>query len=214
MKPKHLFSSAVFVLSLCGFFEGLAWADNVPATQPADSPAMKEVRQQLLDWDKQTGKMSLEEVRKTFHTENDREATYFDWVAHEAWEASKTELAVREKWGPEGDAKFLHVQGGTTVEDDQACDINVDGNHAIASWKIEGTTPLPMIKIDGHWLVDGHATFERLRKDDPNPETDKHDSAALMKQARQDIDSGKFDDVDSFIADFQKKATAAPEGGN
>jgi hypothetical protein len=188
---------------------------DAPATQPvgspADSPDVKAIRDQLLKWDKEAADMSLEDMRKTYHTENDREAKYLDFVAHETWEACKTEKAVREKWGADADAKFSHSIGMSTFEDDQKADIKIDGDHATVTWSYKESTPLSMIKVDGHWLNDAHAMFEAGLKEDPNIESEKHSQAKLMKQARDDISAGKFDDADAFIADFKTKLEA---GGN
>jgi hypothetical protein len=209
MQKLHLLCFA-FALNLCAL---AVHADEQPTTQSADLPAVKEVRDKIVEWDKTYPTMSLEDVRKTFHTENDREAKYYDWMAHETWEGSKTEKAVRDKWGSDADAKYMHPQGGSTIEDDQVCTIKVDGDHAVASWKIENSQPLSMIKIDGHWLVDGHTMFEQGIKDNPNMDENTPSTARLMKKAREDIEAGKFDDADSFIADFQKNA-GTPPGGN
>jgi hypothetical protein len=182
-----------------------------PTILPVDTPEVKAVRDSLLQWDKDEGKMSLEEVRKLYHTDNDREAVYMDWLAHENWEEGKTEQAIRDKWGSAAAAEFAHLQDGSTYEDDQVCDIKVDGDRAVASWNIKDSTPLPMIKVDGKWFVDGHAMFEQGLKDNPNMETDRQSTGKLMKSARDDIEQGKFDDADSFLADFKKKLTS-PDG--
>jgi hypothetical protein len=181
-----------------------------PTTLPADTPAVAELRQQLLDWDVNTPKMSLEEFRKTFHTENEREATYCDFLAIDNLETLKTEQAVRDKWGPAADAKFAHMTGMSTAEDDRVCHISVDGNHATVSWDLDGMKPEKFIKLDGHWLADNHTMFADWLKDDPTMETDKNPTGKLMKQVRSDIAADKYDDADGFIADFKKKW----EGGN
>jgi hypothetical protein len=176
-----------------------------PTTKPVDTPEVKVVRDTLLQWDKDEGKMSLEQVRKLYHTDNDREAVYMDWLAHENWEEGKTEQAIRDKWGNAAAAQFAHLQDGSTFEDDQVCDIKVDDDRAVATWNIKDFTPLPMIRVDGKWLVDGHAMFEQGLKGNPKMETDRQSTGKLMKSARDDIEQGKFDDADSFLADFKKK---------
>ena len=183
-----------------------------PSTQPADTPEVKEVRQQMLEWDADIAKMSLADFRKTFHTENDREAEYADFLAHDTWEAGKTEQAVRDKWGADADQQFCRLVGFTTREEDAVCAIKVDGNHAVASWdNIKDAKPEKMIKVDGHWLSDVHAMWDDWIAENPNMETDKHPMGKLMKQARDDIADGKFDDADSFVKDLQTKFQA-PEG--
>jgi len=47
--------------------------------------------------------------------------------------------------------------------------------------------------------------FEQQLKNNPNLETERFSTGKLMKQAREDIDAGKFDDADSFIADLKTK---------
>ena len=216
--PRMLCSIRHAGLLILGFalLVSSAYADEPatqPTTQPADTAEVKVVRQQLLAWDNDIPKMSLEECRKTFYTQNDREAVYSDWAAHEGWEANKTEQAVRDKWGPEADAKFAHLIGYTSREDDAVCHIQVDGDHATISWDLKDMTPQKLIKVDGKWLNDMHAEFQDQLKLDPNMETDRRDTAKLMTQAREDIASGKFDDADSFIADFKNKFES-PAPGN
>ena len=183
-----------------------------PTTMPADTPAVGEVRKQLLDWDIQMPKMSLEQFRKTFHTENEREALYCDFLAIDNLESLKTEQAIRDKWGPDADAQFAHLTGYSTIEDDAVCQISVDGSHANVSWHLPNMKPEKFVKIDGHWLADNHAMFADWLKDDPQMETDKYPSGKLMKQLRADIGSGKYEDLASFIADFRAKWGMPPDG--
>jgi hypothetical protein len=184
-------------------------AAAVPSTQPADSADVKEVRQQMLEWDADLAKMSLADFRKTFHTENDREAEYADFLAHDTWEAGKTEQAVRDKWGADADQQFCRLVGFTTREEDATCTIKVDGNHAVASWdNIKDMKPEKMIKVDGHWQSDVHAMWDDWIAENPNMETDKNPIGKKMKQARDDIAAGKFDDADSFVGDLKAKMQA------
>jgi hypothetical protein len=200
---------------VCATMVSVAHAE-VSATQPttrlADSPQVQAVREQLLAWDRDYPKMSLEECRKTYYTQSDREAVYCDWEAHESWEANKTEQAVRDKWGPEADAKFAHIIGYTSREDDAVCHIQVEGDHAIISWDMKDMTPEKLVRVDGHWLIDMHSLFADRLKDDPNTETNRYSTGKMMARARQEIDSGKFDDADSFIADFKNKWDNPPPG--
>jgi hypothetical protein len=187
---------------------GSARAD-APATQPSDAPEVKAIRDQLLDWDKKAPTMSLEETRKEFHSDNDKEARYLDFMAHESWEAAKTQQAVRDKWGAEAETRFAHLLGSSTAEDDQVCTIKVDGDHATVSWdNIKNSSPVAMIKVDGHWFADGHALYAQATADNPNQEPEQHPMGKVMKQAREDLTAGKFDDADAFIADFKSKIGA------
>jgi hypothetical protein len=190
---------------------------NPPATQPAtpptDSPEAKEVRKQLLQLDADQAKMSLFDYRATFHTENDREAEYADYLAHDSWEGGKTEQAVRDKWGADADAQFCRLVGFTSREEDAVSEIKVDGDHATITWTIKGSTPQKVIKVNGRWLSDVHAMFDDWLAQDPNMESNKRSTIKVMQQARADIDAGKFDDADSFIKDLQQKL-AAPADGN
>jgi hypothetical protein len=193
------------VATLCG--------THAHADAPVDTPEVKAVRDLLLDWDKNDPKMSLEEARKCYHTTNDKEATFFDYIAHENWEEAKLQQAVRDKWGAQAEAKFAHYQGGSTLEDDQICQIKVDGDHATVTWPdIKDATPLQLIKVDGKWLVDGHALYEEAVKDDPTKAPAQPANAKLYKQAAADIVAGKFDDVDEFISDFKAKSAASTDG--
>jgi hypothetical protein len=182
-----------------------------PSTRPVDTAAVKEVRDQMLAWDADIAKMSLEEFRKTFHTENDREAQYADFLAHDTWECGKTELAVRDKWGADADQQFSRLVGFTTIDEDRVCDIKVDGDHAVASWTIKDMKPEKLIKINGHWQSDVHAMWDDWIAENPTMETDKRPLGKLMKQERADLADGKFDDADSFMKDLQTKM-AAPDG--
>jgi hypothetical protein len=184
-----------------------------PATQSAESAEIKEVRRAILDRDDAAPKMSLQDYRKTYFTQNDREAIFCDRQAHDAWEAGRTEEAVREKWGVAADAAFAHQCGFTSPEDDQVCHVKVDGDHAVISWDLKGTEPEELIKVDGQWLTDMHAMFERHLKENPDFDSMRFPIAKLFKDARADIDSGKFDDVDSFLADFKTKMEM-PQVGN
>jgi len=185
---------------------------DAPATKPVaaadngDSPEVKVVRDTLLDWDKNTFKHTLEQERKLYHTTNDREASFMDFVAHENWEESKTQEVVRQKWGAEAEAEFAHFLAGSTLEDDRNCKIKVDGDHATVTWEnIKDSTPLHLIKVDGHWLVDGHAMYEEATKDDPTKEPDQIPTVKLMKQFAEDIKAGKYDDADAFMDDVKSK---------
>lgn len=185
----------------------------VPATQPAatqpaapDSPEVKAVRDQLLKWDADVATMSLADFRKTFHTENDREAQYTDFLAHEDWEFAKTEQAVRDKWGADADAQFCRVMGGSTDrEDDQICHIKVNGDHAVATWDIKDMKPEKFIKVDGQWLEDVHAMWDDWLADDPNMEINRRPLGKLMQQMRADLADGKYDDADAFNKDLQTR---------
>jgi hypothetical protein len=202
MKIEQMRNISSFIVAI--MLGSIACAD-MPTTAPIDSPAEKEVRQQIIAWDNDMPKMSLAECRKCYYTQTDREAVYTDWQAHENWEANKTEQAVRDKWGPEADAKFAHVAGYSSREDDAVCHIKVDGNRATLTWDLKDMTPEILIKIDGHWLIDQHSEFADWLKTDPTMETDRRSTGKLMRQAREDIAGGKFDDADAFIADFKNK---------
>jgi hypothetical protein len=180
-----------------------------PSTRPVDTADVKEVRTQMLAWDTDIAKMSLEDFRKTFHTENDREAEYADFLAHDTWETGKTEQAVRDKWGAEADAQFCRLVGFTSREEDQVCEIKVDGDHAVASWTIKDMKPEKMIKVNGKWLCDVHALWDEWIAENPNMETEKRPLGKVMKDARSDIADGKYDDADSFVKDVQAKIQAA-----
>jgi hypothetical protein len=204
--------TSIILAVVLGSVASITRAD-APATMPADSPAEKEVRQQMIAWDNDMPKMSLEQCRKCYYTQTEREATYADWQAHENWEANKTEQAVRDKWGPDADAKFAHIAGYSSREDDAVCHIKVDGNKATGTWDLKDMTPEILIKIDGHWLIDQHSEFDDWLKTNPTMETDRRSTGKLMQQAREDIASGKFDDADAFIADFKNK-WENPQPGN
>jgi hypothetical protein len=186
-----------------------------PTTAPAanEDPAAKEVRDTLVQWNKLSPTWTLAELRKIEHTENDREAIYSDYIAHEGWEECKVQKAVRDKWGSEAEAKFAHICTTDTIEDDQAADVTVDGNKAQVTFKAKEITPLPMIKIDGHWLLDMHTFFDQQSKDNADFDKNNVHTATLMKQAAADIAAGKFDDADAFLADFKTKFQALT-GGN
>jgi hypothetical protein len=196
----------------------LAWASlarlcfaDVPATQPADSPEVKEVRKAILDRDDSAAKLSLEDFRKTYYTETDREAVYCDRVAHDGWEAGRVEQLVRDKWGSKADADFAHFCGFSSREDDQVCHISVDGDHAVVTWDIKAAPPESLIKINGRWLTDMHAMFEKHQKENPNFDAIHFPIARFFSSARADIDAGKYDDADAFMADFKAKL-GNPEG--
>jgi hypothetical protein len=178
---------------------------QLPATQPADSPETKEVRQAILDRDDSAAKLSLEEFRKTYYTQTEREAVYCDRLAHDGWEAGKVEQRVRDKWGPKADADFAHFCGFSSREDDAVCHIQVDGDHAVLSWDIKGTAPESLVRINGRWFTDMHAMFEKHQKENPNFDAIHFPIARFFTSARTDIDAGKYDDADAFMADFKAK---------
>jgi hypothetical protein len=188
-------------------------ATTAPTTAPVDSPDAVAVRQQLTDWDKSGATISLADLRKFYHTTTDREASFMDRIAHENWEECKTERAILSTWGLDAQKQFAHLLGDSILQDDEVCKVKVDGEHAVVSWDIKEIADLPMIKIGSHWFADGHVLFEDAIKDDPDVETNRHSDLKLVKQARADITSGKFDDFDSFFADFKQKMDA-PTGGN
>jgi predicted RNA-binding protein Jag len=179
----------------------------------ADNAMQKEVRDRMLDWDDNAFKLSLVDFRKTFYTENEREATYADYLAHDQWEVLKTEMAIRQKWGAEADAQFASMMGFTTREQDLAAHIEVTDNHAVITWDIKDSRPDKMIKVDGKWLDDVHALWDQMLADDPNFETNHVTNAPLMKQIRADIADGKYDDADSCIKDIKTKLEN-PNPGN
>jgi hypothetical protein len=183
------------------------------ADAPADTPEVKTLRDLLLDWDKNDAKWSLEQERKCYHTTTDKEATYLDYIAHENWEEAKLQQAVRDKWGADAEAKFAHFLSASTLEDDQVCEIKIDGDNATVTWaNIKDSTPLKMVKVDGHWLVDGHALYEEAVKEDPTKAPNQPPMGKIMKQSAADIAAGKFDDIDEFMSDFKAKYTADPDG--
>lgn len=117
----------------------------------------------------------------------------------------KTEQEVHNKWGPDADTQFCRVVESTTREEDQACDLKVDGDHAVATWNIKGIQPEKLIKVDGHWMSDIHGMWNDWIAQNPSMESDKHPLGPTMKQARTEIEDGKFDDVDSFVRDLRMK---------
>jgi hypothetical protein len=189
------------------FLTALVHADG-PTTAPADSPAVKEVRDTFIDWNKKCAGWTLAQVRQIFHTTTDREAIFADFTAHEVWEESRTQRAVLEKWGAEVEAKFAHADGTDTVTDDLAADITVDGDHATVTFKVKEIQAVPMIKVGGHWLMDMHAMCEGLEKANPDYDKNLTGTAKLMKQAAADITANKFDDADAFLADIKPKLDA------
>ena len=128
------------------------------------------------------------------------------------WEEGKTQFAVRSKWGPKTEAEFAHANSTDTIEDDQTAEIKVDGNTAVVIFTTKEISPTSLIKVDGHWLVDIHAMFDLVIKDDPQGDKDHVSTGKLMKQLRADIAAGKFDDADSFINDFQARLKARLTG--
>ena len=211
-KPSTFLPQLILTMGVATAIPCTSLRADAPATKPAavadngDTPEVKVVRDTLLDWDKNMFKHSLEEERKLYHTTNDKEATFMDSVAHQNWEESKTQEAVRQKWGAEAEANFAHFLQGSTLADDKVSKISVDGDHATVTWeKIEGSTPLPLIKVDGHWLVDGHAMYEEATKDDPTKEPEMPPTVKLMKQFADDIKAGKFEDADAFMDEFKSK---------
>jgi hypothetical protein len=171
----------------------------------ADTPAQKEVRDAMLNWDDNASKLSLADFRKTFHTENEREAVYADYAAHHEWEVLKTEMVIRQKWGPEADAQFAELMGFTTREQDLSAHIEVNGDHAVITWDIKDSHPDHMIKVDGKWQDDIHGLWDDMVADNPNFETEHPATNPLMKQIRADIADGKYDDADSCIKDVKTK---------
>jgi hypothetical protein len=192
------------------FWNGTTRAED-PTTAPAgeaDKAAVKQIRESLEHWNKACADWSLADVRKIYHTENEREATYADYVAHECWEDAKTQKLVRDKWGAEAEAKFAHIFGTDTLEDDLSADITVNGDHATVQWKTKDIQRTPMIKIDGNWVIDIHPIFQDALKNNPHVDENPLTTGKLMKQAATDIKDGKFDDADSFLADFKKNYDA------
>lgn len=207
---RHLYAFGGILLAIMLAPQPSSAQDAPPATQPttqpvADTAAQKEVRDRMLDWDTNAFKLSLVDFRKTFHTENEREATYADYLAHDQWEVLKTEMMIRDKWGPEGDQQFASLMGFTTKEQDLAAHIEIDGNHATITWDIKDSRPDKMIKVNGVWLDDVHALWDDMQAENPNFETEHPNSAPLMKQVRADIKDGKYDDADSCIKDIKTK---------
>ena len=208
---------------VCSLAFSPAMADP-PATRPAaisstqaaardDTPEVKAIREVLIGWDKTTPKNSLEDERNSYHCDNQKEARFMDFLARENLEESRVQQAVRDKWGVEAEAKFAHFLGGTTLEDDRVCTIKIDGEHAQVNWDtISEGSPLPLIKVDSHWLVDVHALYAQAVKDDPTSEPQTHSAARVMKQAMADIVSAKFDGFDSFFDDFKGKYGSLPDG--
>jgi hypothetical protein len=213
MKPSHRFFVLALSTSLLVFVSLQSRAEDAPTSQPADSPEVKNLRQQLVDWNTQAATMSLADLRKVIHTENDREAVYCDWMAHEMWEESKTQAAVRKKWGPDAEAKFAHANNTDTIEDDQTASIKIDGDRAVVTFGAKEILPTSVVRIDGRWLIDMHAMFDVILKDNPNGDKDHISTGKLMQQAAADIAADKFDDADAFMKDFQAKMQALT-GGN
>jgi hypothetical protein len=103
--------------------------------------------------------------------------------------------------------------GADTIEDDQSAKITVEGDHATVTFKPKEIQATSLIKVDGKWLIDMHAMFTQFLKQNPDLDTNNLQTAKLMKQTATDIKDGKFDDADSFFADFKAKYDALT-GGN
>ena len=182
-----------------------------PATAPADTSEGKAVRQTLLGWDRNDGKETLQDFRKEVYTRDEKEDGFIDHVCHESWEHSKLQLAVRNKWGLQAEAKFEHYLGGATLEEDQVCCIQVDGDHAVLTWDdLPNSVPEHLIRIDGHWLVDGHVIYEDAVKARGSAPLMERHSAKLSEQMISDIAADRFDDFSEFYAEFRAKFVALP----
>jgi hypothetical protein len=201
----------VVALLLC-LLANLAHADT-PTTAPiADTPAVKELRDTLIQWNTVCSTWTEADYRKLYYTANPKESAHTDYEARQDWEQGKTQQLIREKWGPLIEARFAHAYSTDTIEDDQTAQITVNGDHATIVWQEKVIEKTQMIKVDGHWLMDMHATFDRDLVEDPEPEKDGEKMENLMKQCAADIAVGTFKDPNAFIRDFEKKYDLLMDG--
>ena len=185
-----------------------------PTTGPvADTPAVKEIRDTLIEWNKLGSTWAEADYRKKlYYTANAKESTHTDYEARQDWEQGKAQILIRDKWGPAIEARFAHAYSTDTIEDDQTAQITVNGDHATIVWQERVIEKTAMIKVDGYWLMDMHATFDRDLLEDPEPEKDGAQMEALMKQCAADVTAGTFKDPNAFIRDFEKKYLELMDG--
>jgi hypothetical protein len=179
---------------------------DAPTTAPsADTPDVKELRDTLIGWNKVCSTWTEADYRKLYYTTSAKESTHTDYEARQDWEQGKAQQLVRDKWGPIIEARFAHAYSTDTIEDDQTAQITIDGDHATIVWQEKVIEKTKMIKVDGHWLMDMHATFDRDLLEDPEPDKDGMKMESLMRQCAADIAAGTFKTANAFISDFEKK---------
>ncbi len=167
------------------------------------------VRGQLLAYTRSFATDPLPAVRKAFYAlaadgaDADRDARY-------AWRSAQAIAAVRAKWGAAAEAKFAHAVGVDTADDDRAATIAVDGDHATVHYAVSTIRNDHLIRVDGRWLLDEAAYRADLAGDALPP--DAQYPAPAMRQAAEDVEAGKYDDVDDLIDAVEEKlgVDAAP----
>ncbi len=167
-----------------------AW--GAASTAPADPPDAHDVREQLLAYTRDFAGQDQATVRRAFCASARADRAACDRDADYVWRSSQAMAAVRDRWGAAAEAKFGHVIGADTVEDDAAAQVRVTDTHATVAYP-GGTPPDDhLVKVDGKWLLDEAAYRDARPVAEPYPTT-------AMKEVVDDVRDGQYDDVDDLI---------------
>ena len=77
---------------------------------------------------------------------------------------SQLQQKVKEKFGPAAVEIVLHAARNATLKDLNEAREKIDGDHAVITWK-NNRPPVPMVKVDGKWLVSVSEVLADFGKD-------------------------------------------------
>jgi hypothetical protein len=128
-----------------------AFGDS-PATMPTTEISPQ---QTLAQWsDGRLARMTIDQAVSLYYATNPQEIDLAKSMADQAIATAGLEKAVGDKWGESAKNTVAHICMDNTLEDDAQAVWAINGDHAIARFKVDGMAPLLLIRVQGQWKMD------------------------------------------------------------
>lgn len=161
-------------------------AGGQPSTRPLSPKA------QLLAWAEADATRSAAEVLPDLRAMTPPERAYAKALAGQTVAAAKLQRAVRDKWGPAGEAAVLHAVGQDTLADDAAATEQVRGDRATVTFDHDDIDPVELVRVDGLWKEDIRAYLAADADDPDGAEAQYAAVADLFRTAAADLAAGRY----------------------
>jgi hypothetical protein len=142
-----------------------------------------------------------------FTARDEKERKVAEVLANYSLAVARTESTVRQKWGPAADDDFVHALGEKTDADIDQAEVEIHDDHAVVIFKGDDSSPMVLIRLDGHWKVDTGEAIKQTEKQGSVEAWTKYsnDVIGLLKRVDRDLAADKY----TSSADLCKEAAAA-----
>jgi hypothetical protein len=185
------------ILWILAVFGGAALAG--PATTPSLSQTPTEalkVWAQLQD---------IESISQIYYATTDVQKHFAHNLALQTLAALKLEKAVAAKWGNLANTTVAHICQSDTPEDDATASAIVDGDHGNIIFKASEISSLPVVRVEGRWLIDVPTILKMLGSRANKSDQIVEESAGIYDTYTTDVNDGKFSTFEELTDRLQKK---------